>query len=275
MNAMVAFLTGCGRSGTTVLGTLLSKYRDVRYFNDQQEMWAALVPAGDIWKLEEHSAAIARVSLGASDATPRIRERVAECLGIGAPANTLVVEKTAINNFRLPFLRALFPEAVFINIVRHGCEVARSIAAAAGWYGREDSKWPCLEAHAAAHGYGGLLPLCVGSIERGLLEWRMSVDAADAFFAEAPGARVLRVRYEDLVNHAEGVCAAIERFLGLPPRPVARAFAVGRVARQSPQAGAIDITPRAIDIAGPALARLGYLPDEACRSVPRAVGVSS
>src|SRR2546423_1772339 len=77
-------------------------------------------------------------------------------------ARPVLVEKLAINNFRLGFLSALCPDAALINIVRHGVEVALSIqekARLGHWYGLNDRKWTLLVEHAWANGYGPLVGL--------------------------------------------------------------------------------------------------------------------
>jgi hypothetical protein len=45
-----AFIVGCGRSGTTILGRLLSQHLDVAYFYEPQGRWAMVDSRTDIWK---------------------------------------------------------------------------------------------------------------------------------------------------------------------------------------------------------------------------------
>lgn len=259
----LAFISGCGRSGTTALGQLIGQHSDVRYVNDKFELWTRPFPFADIWT--SVSGPTARVGLGAADANvPRAAAAwFRGQLEVEWGRVPVLVEKLAINNFRLGFIAALCPEALFINIVRNGIEVAYSIeerVRAGEWYGHNDRKWSLLVEYAWAHGYGKLVGLCRTPYERGLLEWRMSVEAAgEALAAVGPG-RVLHVRYEELVSDAAGVGRRLEGFLGLEPSEAVAAFAAREVRRRSPVAAERGIPETTEAIAGPALRRLGYWP---------------
>lgn len=261
---VTAFITGCGRSGTTVLTRLLGKHRDVTALNDQHMIWAQVWPEHDVaGQVPFDPAAAAPLELTEQHASrdPVSAARLRAMLDERRDGRRVLVEKLAANNMRMGFLRALYPDCLIINIVRHGVEVARSIeqrALMGRWYGVRDRKWHNLAAHAREHGYGGLLPLCTDFVHRGLLEWRMSVDAADRFFDRAGDRGVLRLRYEDLVRDPPGVCERLERFLGIPARPVMREFARTRIARRSPTADDRPAPEHTEAIAGPALLRLGY-----------------
>ena len=43
------FIIGCGRSGTTIFGTVLSKHQDVAYLNEHRRLWFSAYPETDIW----------------------------------------------------------------------------------------------------------------------------------------------------------------------------------------------------------------------------------
>lgn len=257
----LAFITGCGRSGTTILGRILERHPEVRYLNDRRDLWIRPFPIADIWGRHEIEA---RVALGAADAR-----------ALGASAawfrlleaergdRPVLVEKLPINNFRLGFLVALYPRARLINIVRHGVEVARSIerrAETGKWYGTADRKWDLLVEHARAHGYGPLVERCATPFLRGLLEWRMSVEAAEAALAADPTIAVLRLRYEHLIADPVEVARTTRGFLDLPPSEDMDRFAAAEVRRQHPAASAGEAPPGTDRIAGDTLRRMGYWP---------------
>lgn len=259
----VAFITGCGRSGTTILGTILARHERVHYMNDQFELWTRPFPKTDIWGYAPGPAsAAARVALTGADAdSPIAARRFREVLTTLRPDKPVLVEKVAINNFRIGFLMALVPEAYLINITRHGVEVAWSIAEKADanlWYGVDGRKWELLVEHAMLNGYTPLLKHVKTNYDRGLLEWRMSVEWAERALADSPPSRLLRLRYEDLIADAGDAVDRVVGFLGLPPSEPMRRFAVEGVARKHPAAGEREIPASTESIAGETLRRLGY-----------------
>jgi hypothetical protein len=263
----LAFITGCGRSGTTILGTIVGKHDEVKYFNDRFDLWVGPMPVTDAWGKGD-SDAPARIALDEVDANEALhtggREAFLAKLDAERNGRPVVVEKIALNNMRLPFLMALFPDAAFVNILRHGVEVARSIARRADvgrWYGQDDRKWRLLQAYTRGVGLGHLLAMCEGpdaAYERGLLEWRLSVEAAaDALDRRTPE-RFAQVRYEDLVAEPDGVVSRLERLLGLNRSERVRAFVAREVGRKSPEAGQSEVPSTTEPIAGDTLRRLGY-----------------
>lgn len=254
----IAFLTGCGRSGTTILGTVLGQRPEVCFVNDRFRLWTEPFPAADIWSRRPEPA---RVVLGPADATAEGRRALLSRLERLRGSASVVVEKLAINNFRLPFLRALAPEARFINIRRHGVEVARSIArkAAAGeWYGAKDRKWALLVQHAEQVGLGELAADCRTFYDRGLLEWRMSVESAQPELDAMAPDQVISVTYEDLLANPAATVRRIERFLDLPPNEPAIRWARWNLSRQHPAAMEAPIPASTERIAGATLRRFGY-----------------
>ncbi len=256
------FLTGCGRSGTTILGAVLSRHPAITYLNEPRHLWVRCYPETDIWSplAERRGGALV---LDASICTGRRSRRLRALFAdeVRATGRPRLLEKLPINSFRLPFLDAIFPGALFLHIVRNGLEVAASIArecAEGRWYGESDYKWRQLVRFAEAHDAMAVLPgLCHTDYERGLLEWRLSVETACGFYAKLPPARHLELRYEALLKNPAGVLAGIERFVGIAPDDGVRVFAEANIARRSPEAR--PPTVEELRIAGPLLDRLGYL----------------
>ena len=265
MSEPIAFLTGCGRSGTSILGTMIGASPSVRYLNDYFPIWVEPFPQCDAWGLRRGTRQLDnRIELTEADLTGDGQEQFWDIARLQRRGKPLLVEKVALNNFRLRFLAALAPEAKMINIVRHGVEVARSIAKrieAGQWYGEHDRKWQLLERLARSRDLHGELDLCTNNVARGLLEWRMSVEIANEHINAIGDHRVLQVRYEDLIADAPALAAHIARHLNLPDGGTEmQEWAEGRIERKNPASTDLPPPPETESIAGDALRAMGYDP---------------
>ena len=105
------FLVGCGRSGTTIIGTALSKHPRIAFLNERRHLWYAAYPESDIWT---HRAAArgGRLVLTAEDADQQRSERLSRLFQFKAliARRPVVVEKLPVNAFRLEFLRGSSPK---------------------------------------------------------------------------------------------------------------------------------------------------------------------
>jgi len=260
------FIVGCGRSGTTILGDTLGIHTAVTYLNEPRHLWAAAYPATDVWSDRARDRG-GRLDLTESDRTAaRDRSlRTRFYCETFATARPRLVEKLPINSFRLPFIDAIFPDALFINLLRNGLEVARSIERMPEeklWYGHDDYKWKLLEEYAGrSERYRDLVALCDTMRRRGLLEWRMSVEIADEFFSALPTERQVTITYAELLDRPVEVIRRIEEFAGLPPSETVHTFAEANLQRRSPKIDVTQLSDTEERLAGELMRRLGYLQD--------------
>ena len=120
----IVVLLGAARSGTTLLAEhLLADHPDVAYWGEPNHIWRL----GTLYRKTD-------VRSGA-DATPeridRIRRHFREYLD--QSDGQILLEKSPANCLRIPFIRRVFPEAVFIHLIRDGRDVA--ISARKEWRG--------------------------------------------------------------------------------------------------------------------------------------------
>ncbi len=106
-------LLGSGRSGTSLLGTILSRHPEVAYWLEPRPVWMY----GHAYR-QHHE-------LGAEDLTPRIARTIDRKFArfLAKSGRSRFAEKTPSNCLRIPFIHALYPDCRIINIIRDGREV--------------------------------------------------------------------------------------------------------------------------------------------------------
>lgn len=256
------FLIGCGRSGTTILGELLSQHPAIVVLNEPRHIWRAVLPASDIWYFRQQPPP-AKLVLSGDDIDGRgiARSRRMFYVAQRLARKRLLVEKLPANAFRLPWLRRIFPHARFLHLVRHGLEVAHSIAREGNrWYAPNGEQgWRLLREYALSQGYDSARwESSTDPRSRGLLEWTLSVSACRAFGRQLDPRHYREIRYEDLIENPAEVVATLEGFLGLPPSTAMRAFAQTRLTRRSEPAETLElpefVEPRTLVL----MSELGY-----------------
>jgi len=265
------FIIGCGRSGTTLLGTVLSRHNRITYLNEPRDLWFGAYPQTDIWT-SKACARNGKLVLTAEDTNSRqsrkLRRRFfARTMRTNRP---VLVEKLPINTFRLAFIKAIFPDAGFIHLFRNGLEVAASIARMdreGRWFGAGDYKWQQL-ADCARNGEctSGLPELCDTARLKGLLEWRLSSESAVDFLTTLPEDRFMELSYRDLVIAPEDTFVRLMGFLGLTTDQDVLRYARDTVARNTDTLDDKPISERERIVGGELLPRSM---DERCRSLTR------
>jgi hypothetical protein len=147
------FIVGTGRSGSTILGVLMSMHQDVGFLNEPKAQWQAVYPHADV--SGQYSKDLARYRLYESDATEAVRRRARRLLGayLRAVASKRAVTKYPELVFRVPFVKAIFPDARFIFLIRNGWDTCNSIEHWSerkgvqsaeenhDWWGADNRKW--------------------------------------------------------------------------------------------------------------------------------------
>lgn len=112
------FLVGFPRSGTTLLDTVLMGHPDVHVLEEEPVLQAVSDMLGD-------PASLARLTKGEVDA---LRARYfEECASLApASAGRLVIDKFPLHMARAPLIHRIFPDAKFIFLQRHPCDVVLS-----------------------------------------------------------------------------------------------------------------------------------------------------
>ena len=124
------FLIGCARSGTTLLSKLLGMHRDIVNWSELNDIWD---PTGYPWRESNHKTPpiwadpVAFTERWWHDNQKRQRDLRAV---LGAyqwlHRTPIILNKSPLNTFRIPYLLKIFPEAKFINMIRDGRAVVNS-----------------------------------------------------------------------------------------------------------------------------------------------------
>jgi hypothetical protein len=254
------FIVGCGRSGTTILGQLLNHHPRLIYLNEPRHLWA-FEPRTDVWT-DQAKERGGRLFLDADDVIPENAEKIIYAFTEVAnrKPKARLVEKLPINSFRIGFINHIFPDALFIHLLRNGLDVARSIGRKAqneAWYGHKDYKWDLLVDYAESQGLGELARSAEFDLFlRGLLEWRLSVTTAKESLAKLPAEQHIEIRYENLLTQPETTISQLETFIGIPAFPDTHEFAQKTLEERN--TNQITLLPRMDVIAGDLLRELGY-----------------
>lgn len=269
----LCFIAGCGRSGTTMLGQLLSLHPAISYLNEPRAFWNAVSPRTDIWgytKAREEAEGLLILSTKPGEAKrlcTLFHSKMEE------PRHAMVLEKTPENVFRLPWLHALAPQAKLIHIVRNGPDVVHSILVEAGfdipyglgdmnnWYGSRDRKRRLLKLTSEKLAIPpSVLASCVTTEDWAALEWICSLNAYREWKDHFRLTGCYHLRYEDLLAAPWRFFCELIAFLGLTVEPELEEIVSGFVRAPRP-AAVITISPGLREHFESEQRRFGYAED--------------
>lgn len=231
------FILGTGRSGTTVLGVVLSMHRDVGFLNEPKAIWAALRDDEDL--IGSYHRGNARYRLGPEDVSPDLCGAAHRIYGayLRLSMTRRIVDKYPELIFRVPFVRQIFPDAKFLFLSRNGWDTCASIdnwSARFGaegrsrethdWWGVDRRKWNLLvdqlvPEHADLAPHVGALRELLDQRAMAAVEWILTMREGLRLLERHPE-DVMHVRYEALCRAPDAVCRSIADFVGLEEDPV-------------------------------------------------------
>ena len=227
------FILGTGRSGTTILGIVLSMHREIGYLNEPKAMWHLIHPHEDV--IGNYSQAEAKYRLTAEDATHEMRQRAAQMFGayLTATRSKRLVDKYPELIFRVDFVRALFPDARFIFLIRNGWDTCHSIATWSkrlgvqvnsekhDWWGVDDRKWRLLIEQLVktdpifAEMETDDIKHFERHLDRAAIEWIVTMQEGIRLMQATPD-YIHLVRFEDLTLEPDKTLTALCDFCELP-----------------------------------------------------------
>ena len=270
------FIIGTGRSGTTILGTLLSMHKEVGFLNEPKAIWHVIYPAEDL--VGSYSRGDAQYRLTAEEATPAVRKAAHKLFGayLGISRSKRLVDKYPELVFRVPFVRALFPDAKFVFLVRNGWDTCQSIRGWSqrlgvetdsekhNWWGANNRKWKLLWEQIISEDK----TLSQLSLERRRLENPLDMAALEWITSMREGLRLMEqmpndsymLRYEDMVDNPRQSLTELLNFCELPPDERFLSYAAQRI-RPTPPKKDVEIHRAILPYFEKTMRDLGYCTD--------------
>ncbi len=226
------FIIGTGRSGTTILGVVLSMHQEVGFLNEPKALWHTIYPEEDL--IGSYSQGKADYRLEAENVTDSIKRTAHRLFGayLTAVASSRLVDKYPELIFRVPFVRQIFPDAKFIFLARNGCDTCQSIDGWSkrlgtnvqndthDWWGLNNRKWHLLIEQIAAtnsvfehnletiKGYSNHTHMAA-------VEWILTMQEGLKLVEQFPEV-VYLLKYEELVAQPENSLKQLLDFCELP-----------------------------------------------------------
>ncbi len=223
------FIISAPRAGSTLLFETLSQFREI--WSTGEENHTLLE---DIAGLHPRNHDFQSNRLNADDASITVREKLIQAftgklqnreqqyyldlLSKERPDNVRFLEKTPKNALRIPFINALFPDALFIHLHRDSRSNVSSLID--GWRsqrfiayrnlpGFENRHWSFLLTpgwrHIHDHSIAGVA----------YHQWKTSNRIIQQDLAKLPEQKWLRIEYQDLITQPEKIVRGFSQFAGL------------------------------------------------------------
>jgi hypothetical protein len=215
------FIVGCPRSGTTWLQIVLGAHPAIatvrethlfdRYLDDLYRRYDA-----EANKVGKDGLRVLLDEAGFDAACRLFADAVLDAIAATKPGAAIVLEKTASQIWSIELMQRLYPDAIFIHVLRDPRAVVASMLA----YARESwANEPGLDAQGAAE------------------VWRDSVGYGSGAL---PAGRTLELRYEALLAAPDVALAPVWQALDVPPIP----YDAGRFSIDGVKQRAGDGAPR-------------------------------
>ena len=224
------FIIGTGRSGTTILGVLLSMHRDVGFLNEPKAMWHAIYPDEDV--IGSYSRGVAHYRLDEAHADDTVKRNAHRIFGayLTTVCSQRLVDKYPELVFRVPFVREVFPDAQFIFLVRNGWDTCASIdkwsercgeqknGEVHDWWGVNRRKWELMikELIIPDPYFSDVVPHLhefENHSDMAALEWIVTMREGLNRMRQSDGS-ILMIHYEHLVRSPEETLDRIAKFAG-------------------------------------------------------------
>ena len=227
------FIVGTGRSGTTILGAVLSMHRAVGFLNEPKALWHVIYPEEDV--IGNYTAGPALYRLHADHVAPQTRQTAHRLysLYLALTFSQRVVDKYPELIFRIPFVRSIFPDAKFVFLVRNGWDTCHSIeqwsmrlgvqkrGEVHDWWGLNRRKWnfmidQLVNEDEAFHQIKDVIPSFSQHTDMAAVEWVVTMREGLRQM-KTHGDCIRMLRFEDLATNPRRRLQDLLKFCDLSP----------------------------------------------------------
>ena len=225
------FIIGTGRSGTTLLGMLLSMHRDIIFLNEPKIIWYAANRMDDA--IGSYNKSAGTYLLNESDATNNVIKTIHSVYGClnKITGSKLIADKYPELIFRMDYALKIFIDAKFIFITRNFYDTIYSTQlwnknktviknnTREDWWGLDNRKWKLICKELVPQSF--LLKnhiqeiiLFKDDILKSAVEWIITMEKG----IEEMGIRknIVQIKYEQLISDHKSSLQTLISFLQLP-----------------------------------------------------------
>ena len=222
------FIVGTGRSGTTILGKILSIHRDVAFLNEPKALWFFINKEDDL--IGSYSDIKGRYFFSENDYSIGLKEKLDRIYKsyLSLTFSSFIVDKYPEQLFRYHYIKKIYSNSKFIFLVRNGEDVISSISIWSkkypktkneSWWGLNDKKWIllCEQVVKKDDYFKELFPILKtldSNYDRAAIEWIATMKYGLKLSKLYPQ-DFLIIRYEDLVSNTKKELLSLEDFIGL------------------------------------------------------------
>lgn len=267
------FIIGSGRSGSTILGTILSMHREVGFLNEPKAIWHTIFPYEDV--IGNYSLGRAAYRLRAADASAEAALCAHRIFGayLASVGSRRLVDKYPELVFRIPFVKRIFPDARFIFLIRSGWDTCASIrqwsrrkgtedgGGTQDWWGADNRKWRLMaeelvpsDPDLAVHRAG--ISALTDHTQMAAVEWVLTMREGLRQMKDFPGSLYM-FKYEDLCESPAKALSGLLRFCELPEDPKLLSYAEG-VLTPSPTYKRFELHPAVAGAFEQTMREVGY-----------------
>ncbi len=225
------FILGTGRSGTTILGIVLSMHSDVAFLNEPKALWNSVFPSEDL--IGSYSRGAAKYELFAEDATQAQIQHIRNIYGFYL---STVFSKRALDKypeliFRIELVKKIFPDYKAVFLYRNGWDTCLSSANWSDekgevvnneqhdWWGVNNRKWNLLVDQLVSKdddlkNHVDVIRSFDNQVDMSIVEWIISMKKGLEISEKYPES-ILPVRYEKLTQQPVETIKEICRFCNL------------------------------------------------------------